>query len=83
MPNGQYSYPIDIAIAVSFMMIQARAENLGTCIVTTFREDEIKEILSTPYSMRVVMLLLVGVPDESPLQNKRKLKSRVVSFNHW
>ncbi|MCF6335477.1 MAG: nitroreductase family protein [Spirochaetales bacterium] len=83
MPNGQDSYPIDISLAVSFMMIQARAEQLGTCVVTTYNEAEIKEILTVPYSMRVVMLLLLGHPDETPLLTSRKLKSRVISYNHW
>lgn len=83
MPNGQDSYPIDISIAVSFMMIQARAEKLGTCVVTTYNEDEIKEILTVPYSMRVVMLLLVGHPDEDPILTRRKLRSRVISHEHW
>ena len=83
MPNGQISYPIDISMAVSFMMIQARAEKLGTCIVTTYDEAEIKDILSVPYSMRVVMLLLAGYPDENPILTKRKLKSRVIAHEHW
>ncbi len=83
MPNGQDSYPIDLSIAVSFMMIQARAEKLGACVVTTYNEAEIKEILTVPYSMRVVLLLLVGHPDETPILTKRKLKSRVISYNHW
>jgi nitroreductase len=83
MPNGQESYPIDISMAVSFMMIQARAEKLGTCIVTTYNEADIKDILSVPYSMRVVMLLLIGHPDENPILTKRKLKSRVIAHEHW
>jgi nitroreductase len=83
MPNGQDSYPIDISIAVSFMMIQARAEKLGACVVTTYDEAEVKEILTVPYSMRVVMLLLLGHPDEDPILTKRKLRSRVISYDHW
>ena len=83
MPNGQNAYPIDISMAVSFMMIQARAEKLGACVVTTYNEAEIKDILTVPYSMRVVMLLLIGHPDEDPILTKRKLKNRVVSHNHW
>jgi len=83
MPNGQNSYPIDISMAVAFMMIQARAEKLGACVVTTYNEAEIKDILSVPYSMRVVMLLLLGYPDENPILTKRKLKSRVISHEHW
>ncbi|MEA1911400.1 MAG: nitroreductase family protein, partial [Spirochaetota bacterium] len=83
MPNGQASYPIDISMAISFMMIQARAEKLGACVVTTYNEADIKDILSVPYSMRVVMLLLIGHPDEDPILTKRKRKSRVVSHEHW
>lgn len=83
MPNGQNAYPIDISMAVSFMMIQARAEKLGTCVVTTYNEAEIKDILTVPYSMRVVMLLLVGHPDENPILTKRKLRERVISHDHW
>lgn len=83
MPNGQIAYPIDISMAVSFMMIQARAEKLGACVVTTYDEAEIKDILSVPYSMRVVLLLLIGHPDEDPILTKRKLKSRVIAHEHW
>ena len=83
MPNGQISYPIDIAISVSFMMIQAQAEELGTCIVSTYDEQEIKDILTVPYSMRVVMLLLVGYPEEIPFPVQRKSLKRISSNNHW
>ncbi len=84
MPNGLMSYPIDIAIAVSFMMIQAETEELGSCIVTTFDEQELKEILTVPYSMRVVMLLLIGYPAATTtLQSQRKPLKRIVSNNHW
>lgn len=83
MPNGQWSYPIDIAMAVSFMMLQAAREDLGACVVTTFDEQEIKEILTVPYSMRVVMLLLVGHPAEKPFPTQRKPLKRIVSYNHW
>lgn len=83
MPNGQISYPIDIAISVSFMMVQAQAEELGTCIVSTYDEQEIKDILTVPYSMRVVMLLLVGYPEEIPFPVQRKSLKRISSNNHW
>jgi nitroreductase len=84
MPNGQPSYPIDISFAVSFMMLQAMHENLGTCIVTTFDEAIVKELLTVPYSMRVVMLLLVGHPDEEvPHPQERKSLPEVVAKEHW
>jgi nitroreductase len=83
MPNGQLSYPVDLTIAASFMMLQATHEGLGTCPVTTFREADVKSLLSVPYSMRVVMLLTLGHPAEEPQQTSRLPLSRVVSHEHW
>jgi nitroreductase len=83
MPNGQLSYPIDIAFAVSFMMLQAEHEELSTCCVTTFDEQEVKEILTIPFSMRVVMLLLIGHGAADPEPVARKPLKRSVSFDHW
>jgi len=83
MPNGQPAYPIDITLAVSFMMIQAQAQGIGSCVITTFDEREVKEILTVPFSMRVVMLLLLGYPAELPFPTTRKPFDQVISFNHW
>jgi nitroreductase len=83
MPNGQLSYPIDISFAVSQMMFQAVHEGLGTCVVTTFDEAALQEILTVPYSMRVVMLLLVGYAAERPGFRDRMPFERVISYEHW
>lgn len=83
MPNGQLSYPVDIAIAASFMMLQVTHEGLGSCLVTTFREDDVKNILTVPYSMRVVLLLTIGHPRGSAERMHRLPTGRIVSFNHW
>ncbi len=83
MPNGQLSYPVDLSIAVSFMMIQAGHEGLGCCLNTTFDEQDVKSLLSVPYSMRVVMLLTLGYTRASqPLLDRLPL-DRVFSINHW
>ncbi len=83
MPNGQLSYPVDLGIAGAFMMLQAEHEGLGTCPITTFQEDEVKAILSVPYQMRVVMLLLIGKPDESPELTHRLPMERLAGWGHW
>ena len=83
MPNGQMSYPMDIAFSTAFMQLQAEAEGLGSCIVTTYDEQEVKDILTVPYSMRVVLLLLLGYAGEKPFPASRKPFSSIVSFNHW
>jgi nitroreductase len=83
MPNGQLSYPVDLGIACSFMMLQAVHEDLGTCVVTTFEERDVKSLLTVPYQMRVVMLLAVGHPAESSVRSDRLPLDRVVSYDHW
>lgn len=83
MPNGQLSYPIDLGIAGAFMMLQAEHEKLGSCPITTFREQDVKSILTVPYTMRVVMLLLLGHPQGADEPPGRVAFDRVVSYDHW
>ena len=83
MPNKQQSYPIDISFAVSFMMLQAQHEGIGSCVVTTYDENEIKNLISVPYSMRVVMMLLIGHTDEHLIVRDRKPIKGLYAFNHW
>jgi nitroreductase len=83
MPNGQLSYPIDCAIAASYMLLQATREGIGSCCITTFNEERVKHILNVPYTMRVVMMILLGNYDEKPPKRSRKSISRIVSNEHW
>ncbi len=83
MPNNQLSYPVDIGIAAGFMMIQCEHENLGSCPITIYEEEDIKQILSVPFRMRVVMLLPVGKAAENPALTERLPKNRVIAYEHW
>lgn len=84
MPNGQLAYPIDLTFGGAFMCLQAVHEGLGCCINTTFEENEIRDLLTVPYSMRVVMLLCIGhSADKQPSEPVRLAKSRIVSYEHW
>jgi len=83
MPNGQLSYPVDLAIASSFMLLQATREGIGSCCITTFDEATVKHLLNVPYTMRIVMLILLGHYDEKPSRKQRKGINRVISYEHW
>jgi len=83
MPNGELSYPIDLSFAVSFMMLQSAHEGLGSALITTYRESEVKNLLTIPYSMKVVMMLLIGKVEETSDKVTRLPMDRVVSFDHW
>jgi nitroreductase len=83
MPNGQQAYPVDLGIAAAFMSLQAVKEGLGSSFLTTFEEQKLRELLSVPYSMRVVLLLLLGHPAALPEPQPRKPLRSIVSYDHW
>jgi len=83
MPNGQLSYPLDMAFAVSFMMLQAEHEGLGTALLATYDERTVKDLLTVPYAMRVVLLLAIGNSPEKQEYRDRLPKERVISYDHW
>jgi len=43
MTCGQPAYPIDSAIAVDHMTLQAVEEGLGTCWIGAFYENKVKQ----------------------------------------
>ncbi len=83
MPNGQLSYPLDIAIAVSFMMLQAEHEGFGTSLLATYDEIAVKDQLTVPHAMRVVILLAIGHSSDKSTYTDRLPRERVISFDHW
>lgn len=83
MTCGQLTYPINLAIAVEHMVLQAVAEGLGTCWIGAFYEEEVKKILNIPPEVRVVALLPLGYPDESPHPRPRKEIGEIVAFESW
>lgn len=84
MTCGQASYPIDAAISIDHITLCATAEGLGTCWIGAFYEDEVKQILGIPASIRVVALLPLGYPsDPQPVRKLRLSLERIVSYESW
>ncbi|MFH1738080.1 MAG: nitroreductase family protein, partial [bacterium] len=44
MRCGQLCYPIDVAISIDHLTLQAVEEGLGTCWIGAFKEDEAKAL---------------------------------------
>ena len=84
MSCGQLCYPIDVAIAIEHMALQAVEEGLGTCWVGAFYEDQVKEILSIPKDIRVVELQTLGYPARPcPVHKNRLALSEIVMYEKW
>ena len=83
MACGQLAYPIDTAIAVDHMTLQAVEEGLGTCWIGAFDEEKVKEILNIPDNVRVVSLLPLGYPSDIPRPKSRKNLDEIVMWEKW
>lgn len=83
MACGQPAYTVDVTIAVDHMTLQAVEEGLGTCWIGAFHEDEVKQVLGIPDTVRVVSLLPLGYPQQVPDPTPRKLREALVAFDRW
>jgi nitroreductase len=62
----------DPMIAVEHMVLAATALGYGTCWIGAFNEEEVKRILEIPERLKVIVLLPIGFPDETPAPRERK-----------
>ena len=75
------AYPIDVAIALDHITLAATEEGLGTCWVGKFYQDKVKEILNIPEKYKVVALLALGYPADSPDIKYRKPLEELVCYD--
>jgi len=82
---GRYmkSWPVDVAIALEHLILQAEEENLGTCWIGAFEEKEVKSILGIPEEVRVLALTPLGYPAATPPSRKRKDLEEIISYDKY
>ena len=83
MTCGQLSYPIDVAIALEHIALQATEEGLGTCWVGAFKEDEVKKVLGIPEGVRVVEIMPLGYPAGAAPAKRRAGLEEIVKWEKW
>lgn len=81
--NYMKSWSIDVSIALDHLMLKAWDEGLGTCWIGSFREPEVKEILSIPEDVKVLALTPLGYPDEEPIDRGRKELGEIISYDEY
>lgn len=62
----------DVMIALEHMVLAATSLGYGTCWIGAFEEEKVKELLKVPRNLKVVALLPVGAPKETPEARPRK-----------
>ncbi|MBI5187191.1 MAG: nitroreductase family protein [Nitrospinae bacterium] len=68
--SSNYAW-VDVAIAVTEMILAATAEGIGTCWVASFDLARARKILNVPDGTEIVTLLTLGYPTE-PLDIRKK-----------
>ena len=75
--------PVDLAIAMEHLSLAATAEGLGTCWIGAFDQDQVREVLGIPESAKVVELMTLGYPADSPRPKGRKPVGEIVCYDQW
>lgn len=83
MGGSEYSYPVDLALALDHMSLEAASLGLGTCWIGAFYQDRVKEILDIPDGVKVVALMTLGYPNRLGPKTERKPLSEIVCFDKY
>ena len=58
--------PGRLAIAMEHLSLAATAEGLATCWIGAFSQDEVREVLGVPATVKVIELMTLGYPADAP-----------------
>lgn len=83
MSCGVPGDPVDVAIAMEHLSLAATAEGLGSCWIGAFSQDDVREVLGVPPTAKVIELMTLGYPADSPRLKIRKPLSDIVCIDCW
>ena len=79
----------DLGQATAFMMLEAWAQGIGSCIATIYEPDQARAILGVPAGQRLPHAISFGYPaapdaaQAPPKQGGRLPFEEVVRWEHW
>lgn len=83
MSCGVPQYAVNLAIACDHITLQAVELGLGTCWIGAFPQQGIKDILGVPNGYKIVALLPLGYPADSPGIKSRKEIDEIVRYEKF
>jgi nitroreductase len=83
MRCGQAIAPIDVAIAMEHISLQAAELGLGTCWIGSFDPKKVRRILGIPDDINVIELMALGYPAGEKPEPKREPMDRIVCYDRW
>jgi nitroreductase len=83
MRCGQAVGPIDVAIALEHIALQAAQLGLATCWIGSFYPDKVRPIMGIPQDVAIIELMAVGYPADKPKESKREPMEKIVCYESW
>ena len=83
MRCGQAIGPIDVAIALEHMCLQAVELGLASCWIGSFSPEKIRALLEIPKDVAVIELLAIGYPDDEYKAMKRVPLENIICYEKW
>ncbi|MHC4500572.1 MAG: nitroreductase family protein [Planctomycetota bacterium] len=83
MRCGQPIAPIDVAIALEHIALQAAELGLATCWIGSFYPEKVREILDVPADIAVIELMALGYPADQPKVPNREPIQKILCYEKW
>ena len=83
MRCGQHSAPIDVAIGLEHIALQAVREGLATCWIGSFFADQVRQLLGIPEHIAIVEVLPLGYPADQAGPKKRVSIGEIACYDRW
>ena len=83
MRCGQSIGPIDVAIALEHICLQATDLGLATCWIGSFEPEKVRAILDIPDDIAVIELMGLGYPADEPKKPRRQPIEKILCYEKW
>ncbi len=83
MRCGQAIGPIDVAIALEHIALQAADLGLATCWIGSFYPEKVRAILGIPEDIAVIELMALGYAADKPKEPRRLPLKKILCYEKW
>jgi len=83
MRCGQPVGPIDVAISLEHIALQATELGLATCWIGSFEPEKVRAILGIPDDIAVIELMALGYPVDGRRETAREPIEKIVCYEKW
>jgi nitroreductase len=83
MRCGQPIGPIDVAIALEHIALQAAELGLATCWIGSFYPEKVRAVLDIPGDVAVIELMALGYPADEQKEPTRLPVEEIVCYETW